>query len=242
MTVTVGMLGYRFMGKAHSNALARLPMFFPEAPEIERDILVGRDEEALADAADRLEFARTTTDWQEAIDEVDVFYNLGPNHVHAEPTIAALEAGVPVLCEKPLAATTDDAERMAAAADDADVPAAIAFNYRYVPAIRYAKRLIDDGILGEIHHIRATYLQDWLVDPQSPWSWRNSKELGRQRCSRRLGCALDRPRAVPTRGPNRTRQWTPPHLRRRTSGAKRRQRWSRREEPRQRRDPGGYGR
>jgi predicted dehydrogenase len=177
MTVTVGMLGYRFMGKAHSNALARLPMFFPEAPEIERDILVGRDEEALADAADRLEFARTTTDWQEAIDEVDVFYNLGPNHVHAEPTIAALEAGVPVLCEKPLAATTDDAERMAAAADDADVPAAIAFNYRYVPAIRYAKRLIDDGILGEIHHIRATYLQDWLVDPQSPWSWRNSKEL-----------------------------------------------------------------
>ncbi|WP_049909179.1 Gfo/Idh/MocA family protein [Halorubrum saccharovorum] len=177
MTVTVGMLGYRFMGKAHSNAFARLPMFFPEAPEIERDILVGRDEEALADAADRLGFSRTTTDWQEAIDAVDVFYNVGPNHVHAEPAIAALEAGVPVLCEKPLAATTDDAERMAAAADDADVPTAIAFNYRYVPAIRYAKELIDDGVLGEIHHVRATYLQDWLVDPQAPWSWRNSEEL-----------------------------------------------------------------
>ncbi|ELZ39122.1 oxidoreductase domain-containing protein [Halorubrum saccharovorum DSM 1137] len=171
------MLGYRFMGKAHSNAFARLPMFFPEAPEIERDILVGRDEEALADAADRLGFSRTTTDWQEAIDAVDVFYNVGPNHVHAEPAIAALEAGVPVLCEKPLAATTDDAERMAAAADDADVPTAIAFNYRYVPAIRYAKELIDDGVLGEIHHVRATYLQDWLVDPQAPWSWRNSEEL-----------------------------------------------------------------
>ncbi|WP_144926903.1 Gfo/Idh/MocA family protein [Halorubrum salsamenti] len=177
MTLSVGMLGYRFMGKAHSNALARLPMFFPDAPEIERDVLVGRDEEALREAADRLGFARTTTDWREAVDAVDVFYNLGPNHVHAEPTIAALEAGVPVLCEKPLAATIGDAERMAAAADESDAPAAIAFNYRYVPAIRYAKRLIDDGVLGEIHHVRATYLQDWLVDPQSPWSWRNSEEM-----------------------------------------------------------------
>ncbi|OYR97914.1 oxidoreductase, partial [Halorubrum sp. E3] len=85
----IGVLGYRFMGKAHSNALARLPMFFPDAPDIERHTLVGRDEEALADAAERFGFSHTATDWEETVDAVDVFYNLGPNHVHAEPSIAA---------------------------------------------------------------------------------------------------------------------------------------------------------
>ncbi|MFC7250905.1 Gfo/Idh/MocA family protein [Halomicroarcula sp. GCM10025324] len=177
MTLSVGMLGYRFMGKAHSNAMARLPMFFPDAPAVERDVLIGRDETALEDAADQLGFSRTSTDWRDVVDEVDVFYNLGPNNVHADPSIAALEAGVPVLSEKPLAATLKDAERMADAAENADVPSAVAFNYRYVPAIRYARQLIADGVLGDIHHVRANYLQDWLVDPQAPWSWRNSAEV-----------------------------------------------------------------
>ncbi|WP_458188483.1 Gfo/Idh/MocA family protein [Haladaptatus sp. NG-WS-4] len=177
MTLKVGVLGYRFMGNAHANALARLPMFFPDAPDVERHVLVGRDEEALAEAADRLGFAETSTDWEEVVDEVDVFYNLGPNFVHAEPSIAALDAGVPVLCEKPLAATVEDAERMADAAESAGVPTATAFNYRFIPAIQYAKGLIDDGVLGEIHHFRGRYLQDWLVDPDAPWSWRNDEEL-----------------------------------------------------------------
>ncbi len=177
MTLQVGVLGYRFMGQAHANALARLPMFFEDAPEVERDVLVGRDEAALSDAADQLGFARTSTDWETAIDEVDVFYNLGPNHIHAEPSIAALEAGTPVFCEKPLAPTLDAAEEMAAAARAADVPAGSAFNYRFVPALRYAKGLIDDGALGEIYHVRGRYLQDWLVDPDAPWSWRNDEEM-----------------------------------------------------------------
>ncbi|WP_227374152.1 Gfo/Idh/MocA family protein [Haladaptatus halobius] len=177
MTLKVGVLGYRFMGNAHANALARLPMFFPDAPDVERHVLVGRDESALEDAADRLGFAETSTDWEEIIDDVDVFYNLGPNFVHVDPSVAALDAGVPVLCEKPLAATLDDAERMADAAESADVPTATAFNYRFIPAIQYAKRLIDDGVLGEIHHFRGRYLQDWLVDPDAPWSWRNDEEL-----------------------------------------------------------------
>ncbi|MFC7210307.1 Gfo/Idh/MocA family protein [Natronoarchaeum sp. GCM10025321] len=177
MTLQVGVLGYRFMGQAHANALARLPMFFEDAPEVERDVLVGRDEAALSDAADQLGFARTSTDWEAVVDEVDVFYNLGPNHVHAEPSIAALEAGTPVFCEKPLAPTLDAAEEMAAAARAADVPAGSAFNYRFVPALRYAKGLIDDGELGEIHHVRGRYLQDWLVDPDAPWSWRNDEEM-----------------------------------------------------------------
>jgi predicted dehydrogenase len=175
--LTVGVLGYRFMGKAHSNALARLPMFFPDAPAVERHTIVGRDEDALAAAADRFGFANTATDWRAVVDEVDVFYNLGPNHLHAEPSIAALEAGAHVFCEKPLAPTLDEARAMHEAARDADQVAGCAFNYRFVPAIRYAKELIDEGALGEIHHVRGRYLQDWLVDPDAPWSWRNSEEL-----------------------------------------------------------------
>ena len=175
--LSVGILGYRFMGKAHANALARLPMFFPDAPEVEREVIVGRDEEALANAADQLGFQRYATDWEDVVDEVDVFYNLGPNNVHAEPSIAALEADTHVFCEKPLAHTLEDAERMRDAARDSDATAGIAFNYRFIPAVRYAKNLIDSGELGEIHHVRGTYLQDWLVDPEAPWSWRNSKEI-----------------------------------------------------------------
>jgi predicted dehydrogenase len=177
MPLDVAVLGYRFMGQAHANALARLPMFFPDAPDVHRHTLVGRDEDALSEAADRLGFAHTATDWREVVADVDVFYNLGPNHVHAEPSIAALEAGVPVLCEKPLAPTLDDAARMRDAAADSDALAACAFNYRFVPALRYAKGLIDDGALGEIRQVRARYLQDWLVDPDAPWSWRNDAEL-----------------------------------------------------------------
>ncbi|WP_276254989.1 Gfo/Idh/MocA family protein [Halomontanus rarus] len=175
--LTIGMLGYRFMGKAHSNALERLPMFFPEAPEVERDVLIGRDEEAVAEAADRFGFERTSTDWEEVVDEVDVFYNLGPNAIHADPSIAALEAGASVFCEKPLAHTLEDAERMRDAARNAEGTAGIAFNYRFIPAVQYAKNLIDAGELGEIHHVRGQYLQDWLADPTSPWSWRNDEEV-----------------------------------------------------------------
>lgn len=177
MALDIGVLGYRFMGKAHSNAMARLPMFFPDAPEINREVLVGRDEEALSNAADQLGFTRTMTDWEEAIEEVDVFYNLGPNFVHPEPSIEALEAGVPVFCEKPLAPTLEEAEAMTEAYREAGIPAGCAFNYRFVPAIHYAKNLIDSGELGEIHHIRGRYLQDWLVDPEAPWSWRLDDEM-----------------------------------------------------------------
>jgi len=172
----VGVLGYRFMGEAHTNALDRLETFFPDAPATEKAVLVGRDETALAAAADRLGFAETATDWESVVDSVDVFYNLGPNHLHVEPSIAALAAGTHVLCEKPLAPGLDDAERMRAAAADSDAVAGVAFNYRFVPAIQYAKGLIDDGALGEIRQVRGRYLQDWLSDPEAPWSWRTDAE------------------------------------------------------------------
>jgi len=152
-------------------------MFFSGAPAIERHTLIGRDEDALVDAADRFGFSHTATDWEDVIDEVDVFYNLGPNHLHAEPSIAALEAGTPVFCEKPLAPTLDEARAMRDAASEAGVPAGCAFNYRFVPAIQYAKNLIDSGELGEIRHVRGQYLQDWLVDPDAPWAWRMDADL-----------------------------------------------------------------
>ena len=177
MALKAGFLGHRFMGRAHANALARLPMFFPEAPAVDRQVLIGRDEAALEENADRLGFATTSTDWRAAIDEIDVLYNLAPNHLHAEPSIAALEAGVHVMCEKPLAATLDDAEAMADAAAARDAVAGVAFNYRFVPAIRYARELIASGALGTIRQFRGRYLQDWLVDPDAPWSWRNDAEL-----------------------------------------------------------------
>jgi predicted dehydrogenase len=175
--LAVTFLGYRFMGRAHASAIARLPMFFPDAPAIRRQTLVGRDEDALAGAADRLGFEQTATNWRDALEDTDVFYNLGPNHLHEEPTIAALEAGIPVLCEKPLAPTLDAAERMAEAAANAAVPTACAFNYRFLPAIQYARTLIEDGEIGEIRHVRGRYLQDWLVDPEELWSWRNDAAL-----------------------------------------------------------------
>ena len=177
MSMNIGVLGYRFMGQAHANALARLPMFFPEAPDVERHTLVGRDEEALASAADQLGFSHTATDPEAAIEEVDVFYNLGPNHVHPEFSIAALEAGVPVLCEKPLAPTLDDAERMVTAAQESDAIAGCAFNYRFLPAIQHAKGLVASGALGEIRQVRGRYLQDWLTDPETPWEWRLDADL-----------------------------------------------------------------
>ncbi|WP_254862772.1 Gfo/Idh/MocA family protein [Halovivax gelatinilyticus] len=177
MALDIGVLGYRFMGTAHANALARLPMFVPEAPSVNRDVIVGRDEDALARRADELGFDRIATDWTDVVSDVDVFYNLGPNYLHAEPSIAALDAGTPVLCEKPLAHTLDDAEAMEAAAASAAVPACCGFTYRFVPAIGLAKALIDDSELGELREFRARYLQDWLVDPDAPWSWRLDGDL-----------------------------------------------------------------
>lgn len=173
----IGMLGYRFMGRAHANAIDRLPMFFPDAPETERTVLIGRDEQAVREAADRFGFAQTSTNWEEVFDMIDVFYNLGPNFLHADPSIAALEAGVHVFCEKPMARTLEEADRMQMAAASATATTAIGFNYRFSPAIQYAKHLIADDVLGEIYHVRARYLQDWLVDPDTEWSWRNDKEL-----------------------------------------------------------------
>lgn len=105
MTLSAGFLGYGFMGKVHANALSKLPMFFPDAPAVDRSVLIGRTEDAVVSAADQLGFDRFETDWGTALEDIDVLYNLGPNHVHVEPTVRALERDIHVFCEKPLAPT-----------------------------------------------------------------------------------------------------------------------------------------
>ncbi|PCR88836.1 Gfo/Idh/MocA family protein [Natrinema ejinorense] len=177
MTYDIGFIGYGLMGTAHANALARLPMFFPDAPASNRHIIAGRDEPALEAAADRYGFDRTTTDWREAVADADVVYNLTPNTLHPEPSIEALETDTHVLCEKPLAATLEGADRMVAAAETTDAVAGCAFNYRYVPALVAIRNLVADGVIGDIRHFRGQYLQDFQADPEDPWIWRNDADV-----------------------------------------------------------------
>ncbi|MGY1840014.1 MULTISPECIES: Gfo/Idh/MocA family protein [unclassified Modestobacter] len=177
----VGLIGYAFMGAAHSHAWRTAPRFFdlPLRPEL--TVLAGRDPAGLSAAAGRLGWADTETDWHRLLDrdDVDLVDICTPGDTHAEMAIAALAAGKHVLCEKPLANTVAEAEAMAAAAERAaasGVRAMVGFTYRRVPAIAFARRLVADGRLGEIRHVRAQYLQDWIADPAAPMSWRLQKE------------------------------------------------------------------
>ncbi|MDQ6674145.1 MAG: Gfo/Idh/MocA family oxidoreductase [Chloroflexota bacterium] len=173
--IGVGMLGYAFMGKAHSHALLTLPhMVYPPPAIPVLAAIAGRDAEAVHAAAARYGYERAYTDWRDLIADpgVQVFDNGGPNDAHAEPSIAAARAGKHVLCEKPLGRTPNEARAMLAAVTEAGVKHMVGFNYRFVPAVRYAYELVQSGALGSIRHFRARYLQDWLSDPKSPHSWR----------------------------------------------------------------------
>lgn len=176
--VGVGMMGYAFMGKAHSNAYKKLPYMVYPPPAIPQLIAIaGRDEESVKEAAKRYGYRIYYTDWRELIkdDRVQLFDNGGPNDMHAEPSIAAAQAGKHILCEKPLARTAKEAASMLEAATKAGVKHMVAFNYRYVPAIRQAYELIRSGKLGDIYHFRAVYLQEWILDPSFPKIWRLDK-------------------------------------------------------------------
>jgi predicted dehydrogenase len=164
--IGVGMLGYAFMGKAHSNALKKIPYMIYPPPAVPKLVSVsGRNETAVAEAARRYGYERYTTSWQEQVDdpEVQLFDNGGPNNTHAEPCIAAAEAGKHILCEKPLARSAEESKAMLDAVEKAGVKNMVAFNYRFVPAIRQMRNLIDSGALGQIYHFRAVYLQEWIM-------------------------------------------------------------------------------
>ncbi len=176
----VAMIGYAFMGKAHSNAWRNVASYF-DVPAFEQKVLVGRDAVQVAAAAKKYGWAESATDWRSVLDRDDIHIVdiCAPGWMHAEIAIAALEAGKHVLVEKPLANTLAEAEAMtdaAAAARAKGVQSMIGFNYRRVPALALAKELIAEGRLGTVRHVRAAYLQDWLSDAESPMTWRLRKE------------------------------------------------------------------
>jgi predicted dehydrogenase len=177
----VGLIGYAFMGAAHSHAWRTAPHFFdlPLRPQL--SVLAGRDRAKVAEAAARLGWATAETDWRRVVDSdrIDLVDVCTPGDSHAEIAIAALEAGKHVLCEKPLANTVAEAEAMAEAAARAaahGVRSMVGFTYRRVPAIALARQLVAEGRLGEIRHVRAQYLQDWIADATAPMSWRLEKD------------------------------------------------------------------
>ncbi|MDI9549766.1 MAG: Gfo/Idh/MocA family oxidoreductase [Chloroflexota bacterium] len=177
--IGVGMLGYAFMGKSHTNAYKTIPYMMYPPPAIPKLIaMAGRNEQAVALAAQRFGYAKYYTDWRDmmADDEVQLFDNGGPNNAHAEPSIAAAQAGKHILCEKPLARTAEEAKTMLDAVQKAGIKHMVAFNYRFVPAVRQIRKLIDAGALGRIYHFRAVYLQEWIMPHyNTPMIWRLQK-------------------------------------------------------------------
>ena len=180
-TLGVAMIGYAFMGAAHAQAWRNAHRFFDLPLRPEMAVVCGRTESATRAAADRQGWASWTTDWREVLrrDDVQLVDICTPGDSHAEIALAALEAGKHVLCEKPLANTVAEAEEMTAAAEAAQargVLSMVGFNYRRTPALAYARQLIADGAVGTVHHVRAQYLQDWIVDPEFPLVWRLQKD------------------------------------------------------------------
>src|SRR5215207_7489228 len=162
--IGVGMLGYAFMGKAHANAYRTLAyMTWPPPLMPELVAIAGRTEEAVAEAAARYGFADHVTDWNAIVadDRIGLFDNVGPNNLHAAPTIAAAEAGKHVICEKPLGRDADESYEIWRRVAATGVKHMCAFNYRFVPAVRLAREMIDSGELGDILHFRGAYLQEW---------------------------------------------------------------------------------
>lgn len=177
----VGMVGYAFMGAAHSQAWRTAHRFFdlPRTPVMR--VLAGRDQAAVKAAAERLGWQETAASWQELVrrDDVDLVDVCTPGRTHAEIAIGALEAGKHVLCEKPLANTVAEAEAMVAAAEAAagrGVLSMVGYTYRRVPAVQLARTLVAQGRIGAVRHVRVQYLQDWLTDPEAPLSWRLDKQ------------------------------------------------------------------
>ena len=178
-TLRVGMVGYGFMGKAHSNAWRQAPHFFPLKAKVEMNTICGRSAAGVQVARVQLGWQNATTDWRDVVESplIEVVDINTPNDSHAEIAIAAARAGKHILCEKPLALNTKQAEQMLAAVNKAKVVHMVCHNYRRIPAIALAKKMIDEGALGQIYHYHARYAQDWLTDPEFPLKWRLQKGI-----------------------------------------------------------------
>jgi predicted dehydrogenase len=178
-TLRVGMIGYGFMGKAHSNAWRQAPYFFPLKARIELHTICGRTPAKVQAARSQFGWQFAATDWREVVESplIEIVDIATPNDSHAEIALAAARAGKHVLCEKPLALNVKQAEAMLAAVEKAKVVHMVCHNYRRVPAIAQAKKMIAEGTLGHIYHFHARYAQDGLVDPEAPMKWKLQKEI-----------------------------------------------------------------
>jgi predicted dehydrogenase len=173
------MLGYAFMGKAHTNAFIQFPFIFPGSPIPRLSAISGRSEAALKGAAEGFGYKRLYTNWRELLrdKDVQVVDNGLPNNLHEEPCIEAAELGKDIICEKPLGRNSKESERMYQAVKKAGIKHMVGYNYRFIPAIRLAKELIERGEIGKVIEFRAVYLQDWIMDPNFPLVWRLQKSL-----------------------------------------------------------------
>lgn len=177
--VRIGMVGYKFMGKAHSNAYRVLPMFFPNSAAPEMKVICGRNAADLEQAKVQFGWQESVTDWKQLLerDDIDLIDINAPSDAHKEIAIAAAKAGKHIFCEKPLALTLADSREMLDEAEAAGVKHMVGFNYRFAPAVQLAKKLIEEGRIGDIYHFRGQFLQDWIMDPQFPLVWRLQKEI-----------------------------------------------------------------
>jgi predicted dehydrogenase len=177
-TFRVGLIGYRFMGRAHSNAWRQAPKFFNLKANVEMHTICGRNAAGVQAARAQLGWQHAATDWREVVESplIDIVDIAVPPHLHAEMTIAAAKNGKHILCEKVFALNVKQAETMLAAAQKAKIVHMVCHNYRRIPAIALAKRMIDEGALGRIYHFHARYAQDRLADPEFPLDWRLQKE------------------------------------------------------------------
>ncbi|MCJ7466308.1 MAG: Gfo/Idh/MocA family oxidoreductase, partial [Maribacter sp.] len=167
----IGLIGYGFMGRTHTNAYKRVNDFFPDVtyrPVLK--VVCARNEERVKAFAEQWGFESFETDWRKVIarDDIDAIDICTPNNVHAEIAIAAAMAGKMILCEKPLARTVAEGQLMVDAVEKSKVKNTVYYNYRRLPAVTLAKRLIDAGKLGKIFHYRANFLQDWTISPELP--------------------------------------------------------------------------
>jgi len=177
--IGIGMIGYKFMGKAHTNAYRQVGPFFDPPVKPRLKVICGREQEKVDKMASRWGWETAVTDWRRVIDdpEVKIVDICSPNNTHHDIALAAFQAGKIVACEKPLAMNGAEAAQMANAARSSGQINTVWFNYRRVPAVAFARQLIDEGRIGRIYHFRALYLQDWTLDPSVPLVWRMDKDV-----------------------------------------------------------------
>ncbi|PYV18680.1 MAG: dehydrogenase [Acidobacteria bacterium] len=177
--INIALIGYKFMGKGHSNAFRQVRRFFPRQLEPRMKVICGRDSAGVEAAARQFGWEEYDTDWRRVVErrDIDVVDIATPGNLHAEMAIAAARAGKHIICEKPLANSLSDAKAMLAAAEKAGVRHMIMHNYRKIPAVAFAKKLVEDGKIGTPYHYHGAYLQDWIMDPNFPLVWRLEKKF-----------------------------------------------------------------